>query len=436
MITWIHKTLILRELTFLGLTLKIFVAFVIVPIFIFGARPVYADFVLEPGDTVSISLTGLNNLSFDAEVDAKGEVDMNWLGRFKAQGFSADELEQIVRTDAAGKIVKQYDLNGEIYIIQLDGDEIEIKRNGYRTIIVGGDVARTGQIQYHPGITVRGAVSLSGGVRSRLLTDDASIDPIQLLRWQTAYGQAALQHARAIVTIWRVNSELQQDMEATIPNSDGIFVSRNVFDELVAEQNRVRKLNHDNENDQRQYFKDSEEQATQRIEILEQQKIELKKALTSDEIEEARVVNLVERGLTPGSRLADTRRTTVLSATRLLDVEEDLSTTRLVLIRLKRERELFEHERKARLLEQRRESKQSARNSTLEMNTISKYLAGASNEIGTENLIQDIDYTTTIYRYQDGQLTSHNATKSTQLLPGDSIEISVREIILEDALTE
>lgn len=395
-----------------------------------------ADFNLEPGDKVRVTLTGLQDLSFEAAIDAHGEVNLQWLGQFQAQGLSTDALEQLVRQDAAGKIVKQYDQNGEIYIIQLDGDEIEIARNGYRPIIIGGDVARTGQIDFRPAITAREAVALAGGVRSRLLADDVTIDPIQLLRWQTTYGQAALQHAQGLVTAWRASSELAQDMDLAPPSQTSVSISPRVLKELVAEHVRIRTINQENEAGERAYFEDAQFQAAERIRILEEQKVELAKAVAADEEEEARVVALVQKGLAPGSRMADTRRTTVLSATRLLEVEEDLAATSLILTRLKRDQEQYDQERSLRLLQERRAASLSVRDARHQMDTISKYLAGASDEIGTENLITDIDYSVTIFRVVDGQLQQLGADKLTQLLPGDSVEVSVQEITQEVPLTE
>ncbi|WP_170467442.1 polysaccharide biosynthesis/export family protein [Ruegeria arenilitoris] len=395
-----------------------------------------ADFDLEPGDQVSVSLTGLDDLSFNATIDAHGDVNLKWLGQFRAQGLSLERLELLVQQDAAGKIVKQYDLNGDIYIIQLAGDEIEIARNGYRPIIIGGDVARTGEIDYRPAITVREAVALAGGVRSMLLADDVTIDPIQLLRWQTAYGQAALQHAQALVQSWRSSSELAQDMDLEPPAPESVTVSPSVLAELIAEQIRIRSINQENEAGEREFFEDARQQAAERVRILEEQITELAKALDADEEEEARVVSLVDKGLAPGSRLADTRRTTVLSATRLLEVEEDLAGTSLILTRLIRDEEQFEQERTLRLLQERRVASLSVRDAKHQLDTISKYLAGASNEIGTESLITDIDYTVTIFRTENSQLQQLVADKLTQLRPGDSLEISVQEITENAPLTE
>ena len=204
-------------------------------------------------------------------IDAHGDVNLKWLGQFRAQGLSLERLELLVQQDAAGKIVKQYDLNGDIYIIQLAGDEIEIARNGYRPIIIGGDVARTGEIDYRPAITVREAVALAGGVRSMLLADDVTIDPIQLLRWQTAYGQAALQHAQALVQSWRSSSELAQDMDLEPPVPESVTVSPSVLAELIAEQIRIRSINQENEAGEREFFEDARQQAAERVRILEEQ---------------------------------------------------------------------------------------------------------------------------------------------------------------------
>ncbi|WP_171240275.1 polysaccharide biosynthesis/export family protein [Ruegeria sp. HKCCA5491] len=395
-----------------------------------------ADFDLEPGDNVRVTFTGLDYLSFESVIDVHGYVNLQWLGQFEAQGLSLEELEQRVRLDASGKIVKQYNNNGEIFIIQLDGDEIEISRNGYRPIIIGGDVARTGQIDYRPGVTAREAVALAGGVRSQLLTDDVTIDPIQLMRWQTAYGQAALDQAEALTRKWRVTTELLQNMNHPEPMIDDVSVSETVLADLIAEQIKIRTVNLANEAGERHFFEDAEEQAGERIAILQKQKFQLAKALAADEEEEARVISLVDRGLAPGSRIADTRRTTVLSATRLLDVDEDLAATSLVLTRLRRDREQYEQERSLRLLQERRDANLAIRESTLQMDTIAKYLAGASNEMGIDSLITDIDYTVRIYRLIEGELQAVRGDKQTRLLPGDSLEIKVEELLPEAPLTE
>ncbi|WP_171124031.1 polysaccharide biosynthesis/export family protein [Ruegeria sp. HKCCA4707] len=395
-----------------------------------------ADFDLEPGDNVRVTFTGLDYLSFESVIDVHGYVNLQWLGQFEAQGLSLEELEQRVRLDASGKIVKQYNNNGEIFIIQLDGDEIEISRNGYRPIIIGGDVARTGQIDYRPGVTAREAVALAGGVRSQLLTDDVTIDPIQLMRWQTAYGQAALDQAEALTRKWRVTTELLQNMNHPEPMIDDVSVSETVLADLIAEQIKIRTVNLANETGERHFFEDAEEQAGERIAILQKQKFQLAKALAADEEEEARVISLVDRGLAPGSRIADTRRTTVLSATRLLDVDEDLAATSLVLTRLRRDREQYEQERSLRLLQERRDANLAIRESTLQMDTIAKYLAGASNEMGIDSLITDIDYTVRIYRLIEGELQAVQGDKQTRLLPGDSLEIKVEELLPEAPLTE
>ncbi len=405
-------------------------------LFLFNAGAALADFDLEPGDTVQVTFTGLSALSFESLIDVDGFVNLQWLGQFKAQGISLEELEQRVRLDAAGKIVKQYNGDGQIFIIQLDGDEVEISRNGYRPIIIGGDVARTGQVDYRPGVTAREAVALAGGVRSQLLTDDVSIDPIQLMRWQTAYGQAALDHAEALVQKWRTTSELLDDMSHPQPLIDHVSVSEKVLEDLITEQVKIRTINLANETGERHFFEEAQQQAGQRISILQKQKFELAKALAADEEEEARVISLVDRGLAPGSRIADTRRTTVLSATRLLDVEEDLATTSLVLTRLRRDREQYEQERSLRLLQERRGANLAIRDASLQMDTIAKYLAGASSEIGVDSLITDIDYTVEIYRLVDGELKLFPADKLTRLLPGDSLEISVEEMAPEAPLTE
>ena len=49
-----------------------------------SAGPSVADFNLEPGDEVRVSLTGLDDLSFEATVDVHGDLNLNWLGALQS----------------------------------------------------------------------------------------------------------------------------------------------------------------------------------------------------------------------------------------------------------------------------------------------------------------------------------------------------------------
>lgn len=384
-----------------------------------------AELALQPGDPLRATVTGLDELQVQASVGPDGDVDLGWLGTFRAAGKTPNELEADIRQESTDRIVKQYDTNGEIFIIQLDASDIQLSRDGYRPIVVGGDVANSGDIGFRPGLTIREAVSLAGGPQSRLLSDDAVIDPVQLVRWQSEFATAAMDHAEALVKSWRVTSELSDNQAPPPPSPDDVSVSLRVLDDLIAEQGRVRQVNQSAKTGQMEFFEKARLQAEQRLDILDRQQEELSVALAADEEEEERVATLVERGLAPGSRLAESRRNTVVSATRLLDVEEALAAAELALTRLQRDRDADAETRRLALLTEREESQRIVRSARIRMDAVSQYILSGDKANTIGDILAEIDYRATIYRRINGDYEVLDADKSTVLLPGDTVEVSV-----------
>ncbi len=385
----------------------------------------HADFALQPGDRVRTAIIGIGDASIEAMVDMNGAIDLGVLGSHAAANLSIDELEQAVRNAAAGLIVKLYDREGELYIIQLSGDEIQVIRDGYRAVVVGGDIATPGELVFRPGLTVREVVALSGGVKSNLLTEDATVDPIQLVRWRGDFATAALRHATAKVLLWRLSAQLEGSGLETPPPLSEVSVTPDVLEQLVNEQVKIAESEAISHERQISYFKTALAESYERSEILARQQEQLASALASDEAELDRQITLLERGLVPEAKVADARRVTSQAATRLLDVAEDLASSNLASIRLERDLQAADEDRQLDRLIQIDVNQNTIKQAEIQMNVLSQFLAGGTETTGLEDLIAPIDYAVSIYRRENGVQTRIIASQDAQVLPGDVVDVEI-----------
>lgn len=389
-----------------------------------------AEIRLGRGDSVKAVIAGLGGLEFDAIIRADGVVDFAWLGRYDAVGKSLVELEAEIQNDTEGKIIKQYDRDGTLFIIQLEGPDVNLQHVAFSPVIVTGSVSNPGQIEFTPGMGVREAIALAGGESNRLLNIDTTIDATQVLRWQGDYGVVALDHAEAVVQGWRVEAEIAEDFSAKSPVDTATVVSNAVLDQMIQVQRKIMAVNHDTDEGERAFFIRARSQAVFRIDILGQQQEKLGEALRADEEEEARIVDLVERGLAAGSRLSDVRKSTVLSATRLLDVDNDLARSEQDVIRLDRQTAAYEEQRLRDLFTAQSVTNQAARSALLRMDVIAQYLALSGSDLATSELIAEFGLSAIIYRSVPEGKLEVIADLDTPLLPGDTVEILFEEVSL------
>jgi protein involved in polysaccharide export with SLBB domain len=112
-------------------------------------------YLIAAGDTVSIKVFGEAELSPQVKVDESGNIDYPLLGVLPVSGLSTHQL--------ADKI--QQGLKGP-YLVD---PKVSVSVSDYRPFYIHGQVRSPGSYSFEPGMTVRKAVALAGG-----LSDHAS----------------------------------------------------------------------------------------------------------------------------------------------------------------------------------------------------------------------------------------------------------------------
>ena len=131
-----------------------------------------SDYKLGAGDEIRIQVYQEEDLSMVLRLDESGTFDYPYLGTITARNRSTEQLKQTVTNGLLQDILVNPDVNVSI-----------VK---YRDFYIGGEVKKTGGYPYQPGLTVKQAITLAGGV-----TEWASSSKYEILREGSNVVEAA-----------------------------------------------------------------------------------------------------------------------------------------------------------------------------------------------------------------------------------------------------
>ncbi len=138
---------------------------VAVTAFLLAASPAQAspDYRLGAGDEIRIQVYDESDLSMTLRLDETGTFDYPYLGTLRALGKTVKQLQQELTAGLLQDILINPSVNVSIVT--------------YRQFYIGGEVKSSGGYPYQPGLTVKQAITLAGGV-----TEWASSSKFEILR--------------------------------------------------------------------------------------------------------------------------------------------------------------------------------------------------------------------------------------------------------------
>ena len=124
-----------------------------------------ADYVLGTGDSISIQVHGEEDLSFETRIGGDGTIRYPFLGDIKVTGRTVAEVRWLIADGLKGDY--------------LDNPSVNVSVIEYRPFFILGEVKKPQHYAYQPGLTVRQAIAIAGG-----LTERASEEKIELKRFE------------------------------------------------------------------------------------------------------------------------------------------------------------------------------------------------------------------------------------------------------------
>ncbi|MCF6300655.1 MAG: polysaccharide export protein [Proteobacteria bacterium] len=122
-------------------------------LFVFGFSLQGFAYELDVGDVLRVDVFGETDLSLDAEVDSNGYIEYPFIGKIHVSGKTVDMIKKDINTF----LLDGYLINPQITVF--------IKQ--YKPFYIEGEISSPGSYPYEPGLTVRKAITLAGGLTER-----------------------------------------------------------------------------------------------------------------------------------------------------------------------------------------------------------------------------------------------------------------------------
>jgi len=110
-------------------------------------------YMLGPGDRLRIKVYNEPDLTGEYEVNSGGFISLPLVGQIKASGSTTSQLERAIVAKMKGQISQDPKVNIEIA--------------AYAPFYIFGEVKKSGEYPYRPGLTVADAIATAGGLTYR-----------------------------------------------------------------------------------------------------------------------------------------------------------------------------------------------------------------------------------------------------------------------------
>lgn len=371
-----------------------------------AASPCEAELLIEPGDTVHVTVADASRFDGDRRVDVDGRIMMPQLGGIVLKGL---------RLDQAGDRIAEQLVERDI----LRAPNVLVEMTKYRPVYIGGKVRRPGSIDFEPGMTVRHALILAGGAGQDQEKNAASVDIPELRsKWKTASYQLLQVDSR----IARLEAELARRETTASPAMAGSVPAPD-REALASLDGNILKDRLQSWTENQVHLRDALALYDLEIDVLGQQAGLQKneRDLTGRQVETAR--GLVEKGLMPLPRLQELEHVQSQAS-------QDLLENQAFMARARQSRATIEYELKTADINWRMEISQQIREALTDRTRLKADLEALSSQIlnAGDDLAEATDrqFQTVIeiYRSEGTRRTPIVATMDTEIMPGDVLDVS------------
>jgi polysaccharide biosynthesis/export protein len=285
-----------------------------------------AQYRLQPGDVLDVLVVGIPDFRQHVSIGLDGDIGLPLGGQIKLGGLSLGEARERVAKELGNKLYRQYVADGHEISHLILGSEVVVEVSDYSPLYVNGDISKPGVYPYRPGMTVRQAVAVAGGVNPvRLPGTDPAMQAAQLqAQSDTLLAEYSGQQALA----WRLKAELGggggTGSDKAPPIATGVGET---FLKGEQAQMAARKADRDSRKD---LLRKAINKAAMQLAILAEKKSQDIAGNQADEADFKTVRDLFQKGLAPSTRLSEARRSVLLSSQQLLQtVSETANVERL-----------------------------------------------------------------------------------------------------------
>jgi polysaccharide export outer membrane protein len=388
---------------------------ILVPVSFVGAT----EYRVNIGDVLEVSAVSIPDFRHRSTVGGNGEVTFPLVGVIPASGKSVGDILKVIQERIPQKVLRRRGPDDGEHEVVIDGDEVSLSIAEYSPVYLKGDVSNPGSYPYRPGLTVRQAIALAGGYDTmRIRMDNPYLVAVDL---RSERETLLNEYVRAQARIARVQAELGRDVPASNLEDNSAIAAD--IKNLEVEMLDTRKADFEKEE---KHLADSIRSLGISLGLLEKQmQTEVERAKI-DQQEMLLLEGLFAKGMIPITRLTDTRRLVLLSASRATEIEARTEQVRQQRADEERRHQKLFDERRIELLKELQNAKLefAASESKLSAVTEKMFLVGGIRSqigrggTGSPDLV--------VFRTSATSGERIAATEETELQPRDVIEVSLR----------
>lgn len=382
-----------------------------------------AEYRLQGGDVVEISVSGVPELKQRAPVQLDGSITFPVVGTFTVEGVEFSEIRAKLQSAVASKIFRIRTPDGRELSRMFERDEVAATIVEYRPVFITGDVTRPGEQAFRPRMTARQALASAGGFSAMARANATSFDAANLRsEYITAWLTLAREHAR----VWRIKTELGENIDFDQNAIPPAPVPDTTISQIVGLEVEYRKASTSDHERQKDFLRRSIEQADKQILVLSEQKQNEDEGIQADAQDLQRAKTAFGNGTLPSFRVVEFRRAALYSSTRQLQTTNQLMQVKRSRAEFERELEKIDDQRRIRLLSELQDAtvKLASERAKLRSAEEKLQLAGLKPPRTSDGASKaDI----TVFRSSvNGKERRLAADADTELQPGDVIEVALR----------
>lgn len=308
-----------------------------------------AEYRLQAGDVVEVSVAGAPELGSKVPVQLDGSLTFPIVGTLNAEGATLTDIRSRIQSAVASRVFRRRMPDGREQALTVEREEVAVSIVEYKPIFVTGQVARPGEQAFRPRMTVRQAVASAGGPLT-LAASPVGVSPLAAPDLRSEYVTSWLSLTSQEARVWRLRTELGEKLDFDQKAIPPAPVPESVLSNILAVEVDLRTTRQADHERQQEYLKASIAQSDEQIAVLTEQRQKEEEGVDADADELRRATELLKKGNVTNTRVIDARRAVLLSSTRMLQTGAQLMAVRKARADFARDLEKLDDERRIALL--------------------------------------------------------------------------------------
>ncbi|KAA2234783.1 polysaccharide biosynthesis/export family protein [Salinarimonas soli] len=383
----------------------------------------YAETKLEAGDVIELVIAGAQPITQRAAIGRDGELNLASAGSFNAAGLTLAELRSRVQERLVSRVFYTRSIDGRDRPTSIEAGDIAVRVAEYRPVYVNGDVSKPGEQPFRPGLTVRQAIAVAGGLDvARFRVKDPFLDAAE---FRSEYEALWTEYANALAEKLRIDADLQGKRDIATAGFEETPLGPKVTQGMIEMAGRRLATSRANLDQDKQHLRRLIGQLDEQITLLREQQEQEREGLKADREEAEGTQALLKRGITSATRTTEARRAFLLSSTRLLQTGAQLSEMSKQREEARRKLDKLDEQYRADLLRELQEADVRVLTLRAKIRGVSEKLLYAG--VMKSQLVRGSGGKPqlAVFRKTETGRTRIEATEDTELIPSDVVEVTL-----------